>query len=104
VLAHTRESLIEESIHEASKAEFERRIAAGQYEVIHDGGVYTSPHYNPYDVYWVMGGQGLDSRKVSLPEAEYLDVFKQRALCTWLFNESHEREYAADHPKQAAPK
>lgn len=88
---------IDEQILELVKPEMERRLSRGAYEVVSTTGVYTGPSYNTCEVYWIFG-DGKTSKRVTLPQAGYEDVYKLKALSTWLF------EYEAGRPALAATK
>jgi len=81
---------IEKAIREATRVEFDRRFASREYEVLAKDGVYRGSTYNNCVVMNVQIRNGL-VLKATLPEAGYEEIYKQKALSTWLSEQANER-------------
>ena len=87
----------DDAVYEATKDEFDRRFARGEYEVVSTNGVYSSgPSYNTCEIYQIRGGDGSQViKKSTLPETGFEEAYKLRALGTWLYEQANEREALA---------
>jgi hypothetical protein len=75
---------LEDSILVRTQDVFEAQFAAGKYEVIGTGPVYSAKDFNPYDVYWVRIDPSGPIMKSTLPEEDFPEIYQVKALSAWI--------------------
>jgi hypothetical protein len=86
------QDVVDKQIVDMIKDEMQRRLDRGMYEIVSTDGTYSGPHYNTCEVYWVTCDDGKTYKRVLLPEKGFEDVYRLKALSTWLYEFAHERD------------